>query len=204
MRDFFLSQANPSPQPILIAPEQGQDFFRELIQGLLLFIPRLGISILVLIVFWLAAISAKRIIRRFSRRSGLNLDVASLMAKLAYLSVLIFGLITALGTIGIDVKALVAGLGLTGFAVGLALKDILSNFISGILILIYKPFRRHDYISVSGFEGEVIEIDLRYTTLQGKEQRILIPNSNLFTNTISVINKSKEEEDKIELFISKY
>ncbi|MER3447526.1 MAG: hypothetical protein C4291_12135 [Candidatus Dadabacteria bacterium] len=57
-------------------------------------------------------------------------------------------------------------MGLTGFAIGFALKDILSNFVAGILMLIYHPYRCSDYISVSGLGGTVIEIDLRYTTLQ--------------------------------------
>jgi small-conductance mechanosensitive channel len=104
---------------------------------------------------------------------------------------LVFGVLTALGTIGINISALVAGLGLTGFALGFALKDILSNFVAGILILIYHPYRRSDYISVTGLEGIVVEIDLRYTTLQSEGKRVLIPNSTLFTNAITVVDAKK-------------
>jgi small-conductance mechanosensitive channel len=101
------------------------------------------------------------------------------------------GVITALGTAGVNVSALVAGLGLTGFALGFALRDALSNLLAGILILIYRPFKRHDRISVAGFEGIVIETDLRYTTLQGEDKRILIPNATLFTHSIVLLDRKK-------------
>jgi small-conductance mechanosensitive channel len=81
----------------------------------------------------------------------------------------------------------VAGLGLTGFALGFALKDVLSNLLAGVLILIYRPFHRQDRVMVAGFEGTIADIDLRYTTLEAEDRRILIPNATLFTNAISVL-----------------
>ena len=97
---------------------------------------------------------------------------------------------------GINVSALVAGLGLTGFALGFALKDILSNLIAGVLILLYRPFRVNDYIMVTGLEGAVTEIDLRYTTLQKEGQKFLIPNSVLFTNSIGLVEHREEQVPK--------
>ena len=106
------------------------------------------------------------------------------------------GLITALGTLGVDVTALVAGLGLTGFALGFALKDIISNLLAGMLILAQKPFQRDDRISVQGFtpplEGVVSHVDLRDTTLEMPDRKILIPNSNLFTNPIVVFHRARQ------------
>jgi small-conductance mechanosensitive channel len=89
------------------------------------------------------------------------------------------------------VSALVAGLGLTGFALGFALRDVISNTLAGVLVLLYKPFRRGDRISVAGSEGVVSQIDLRYTTLVvDEETRVLVPNSTLFTNSIRVQPRS--------------
>ena len=102
---------------------------------------------------------------------------------------MVLGFITALGTLGINVTALVAGLGLTGFALGFALKDTISNMLSGILILLYRPFRIGNTIKISGFEGEVVVIDLRYTELSSEGSKILIPNSKLFTDPITVLQK---------------
>ena len=112
--------------------------------------------------------------------------MTSLLARTSKVALVIFGIITALGTVGINVSALVAGLGLTGFALGFALKDALSNLLAGVLILSYRPFRQGDRIEMSGYQGTVANIDFRYTTLQTEEKTILLPNSNLFTNAVVV------------------
>ena len=161
----------------------------ELAKQIVLFAPRFATSVLIFLAFWLVSAAVQKIIGRLGRRSNLLPDVLNLLQQAAKIALLMFGGITALGTMGIDVSALVAGLGLTAFALGFAFRDILSNLLAGVLILIYRPFQRHDRIAVQGFEGTVIEIGLRYTALQGEERKILIPNSNLFTNPISVLEK---------------
>lgn len=171
---------------------------KEFITRVFLFAPQLAASLLILLAFWLGSVVLRNIIRRFIYTTKLSTDALKLIEQTTTSLVVIVGIVTALGTVGIDVSALVAGLGLTGFAVGLALKDILSNVVSGALILIYRPFRRNDRISVSGFEGTVIDIDLRYTTLQAEDKKVLIPNSALFTNTICVI-----QQKEIKIFIDK-
>lgn len=100
------------------------------------------------------------------------------------------GSIFALGKLGFDITGILAGLGLTGFALGFAFKDALSNLIAGIFILFYKPFNIGDSVRVetqkSVHEGRVSAIDLRYTTLTSGERTILIPNSFLITEPISI------------------
>ena len=95
---------------------------------------------------------------------------------------------TALGTLGIDVSAMVAGLGLTGFAISFALKDTLSNFISGVLVLIYKPFNINDSIEIDKYKGVVIDVNLRYTVINQEGNEVLVPNSFIFSKPI-IINK---------------
>src|SRR5713226_8761533 len=99
-----------------------------------------------------------------------------------------------LSTMCVNVSALVAGLGLTGFALGFAFRDVLSNLLAGFLILLYRPFGRGDLINVTGLEGTVLHIDLRYTTLDSADQTILVPNSNLFTNPITIAKASASKE----------
>jgi small-conductance mechanosensitive channel len=113
-------------------------------------------------------------------------DLFDLLGRVASVSLILFGFITGLGTVGVDVSALVAGLGLTGFALGFAFRDVLSNLLAGVLILLYRPFSRGDRISVTGLEGMVTHIDLRYTNLECDGNLVLIPNSSLFTNPIIV------------------
>jgi small conductance mechanosensitive channel len=164
-----------------------QSRMEELIKELVLFGSKLGASLLILLAFWLASVLAKKIICRVERTADpAKQDVLNLLGQIAKISLLVFGAVTALGTLGVNVSALVAGLGLTGFALGFAFRDALSNALAGILIFIYHPFRRGDHIAVTGFEGVVIGIDLRYTTLHTEGKIFLIPNSTLFTNPISV------------------
>jgi small-conductance mechanosensitive channel len=152
-----------------------------------LFMPRLVLSVALVVAFWAVAVVASRLLGRLLALRGLDPDLTSLLTRAGRIALLAFGLVTALGTVGVDVKALVTGLGLTGFALGFALRDIISNTLSGILILAYKPFRRGERVSVAGSEGTIAEIDLRYTVLVGeRDSRILIPNSTLFTNSITV------------------
>lgn len=137
--------------------------------------------------FWIAGSMGKRAMLRLSRDAvASKQDVLRILAQGLKVALILVGAVSGLGTLGVNVGAMVAGLGLTGFALGFALKDVLSNVLSGMLILFYRPFARGDSIAVSGFEGRVASIDLRYTTLEGEKGRILIPNSVLFTNSIVV------------------
>ena len=150
--------------------------------------PNIGVAIIVFAGFWLAGVAGRRVILRVASRTDPNLNfVLRMAARVVSTALLLFGAVTALGTMGVNVSALVAGLGLTGFALGFAMKDILSNLMSGVLILLYRPFSINDHITVTGLEGLVTEIDLRYTRLEKGDRIYLIPNSLLITNTIGLI-----------------
>ncbi|MEX2137837.1 MAG: mechanosensitive ion channel domain-containing protein [Pirellulales bacterium] len=152
-------------------------------------VPSVVTGIVLVLIFWIGARIARAVILRMGSNRRINADAVHILADGLKWTVLTIGLITGLGTVGVDVSALIAGLGLTGLALGIALKDVVSNSIAGIMILIYKPFQRHDRITITGLEGTVVQIDLRFTTLETPEQRILIPNANLLTNSIVVRRK---------------
>jgi len=137
-------------------------------------------------LFWVAAVVVSRIVVRVATARKIDKALVRLFERVCRIGLILFGVVTGLGTAGINVGALVAGLGLTGFALGFALKDTISNLLAGTLIIIYKPFRRGDHIKVSSIEGTVTKIDLRYTVLEADDQRIFVPNSMLFTNAIAV------------------
>jgi small-conductance mechanosensitive channel len=163
----------------------------RLIQRIVIFMPVLGVSLFIFLAFWIVAIIFQKIIHRIGNRSRLDPDIVGLLDRIVKVGIVVFGIVTALGTAHVNISALVASLGLTGFALGFALKDALSNTLAGVLILIYQPFRRGDQIITSGFEGTVVQIDLRYTTLSSSADRILIPNSTMFTNPIRVVGSPK-------------
>lgn len=120
-------------------------------------------------------------------------DVIRLLVKMLKISIVFLGVITALGTIGVDVTGLVAGFGLTGFAIGFAMKDALSNLLAGVMVLLYRPFRENDFISVLNYSGRIVDIDLRYTHIFTEEGIVLIPNTILLSHPVSKHHQSPEK-----------
>ncbi len=164
-----------------------ENLVQYLLDEAILWMPRIIGVVVILVAFFILAKIVKRIIFNAAERLKLDSNLTSLLARTSNITLMIFGFITALGTLGINVSALVAGLGLTGFALGYAMKDTISNLLSGVLILLYRPFETGDRIKVSGYEGIVISIDLRYTELDSEGIKVLIPNSKLFTDPITVL-----------------
>ncbi len=152
-----------------------------------LWAPRVIGVVVIFVIFFILAKIIKRIITSAAERLKFDGNLTSLFARTSSITIIIFGFVTALGTLGINVSAIVAGLGLTGFALGFALKDTISNLLSGVLILLYRPFAKGSCIKILGYEGIVISIDLRYTELDSEGNKVLIPNSKLFTNPIIVL-----------------
>ena len=164
-----------------------EDLVQTLLEEATLWVPRVIGVVAILVVFFTLAKTIKRIIAKTAGRLKLDRNLTSLLARTCSITLIIFGFITALGTLGVNVSALVAGLGLTGFALGFALKDTISNLLSGVLILLYRPFEIGNRIKISGYEGTVISIDLRYTELGSDGNKILMPNSKLFTDPVTVL-----------------
>ena len=164
-----------------------ENLAQQLLEETTLWLPRVGGVVVVVVVFLILAKVMRRIITKGADRLRLDKHLTSLLARASSITLIIFGFVTALGTLGINVSALVAGLGLTGFALGFALKDTISNLLSGVLILLYRPFEVGNRIKISGYEGVVVSIDLRYTELEGDGSKILIPNSKSFTDPITVL-----------------
>lgn len=158
-------------------------------QHIIALAPQILAGLFIFFLFWCLSNFVTKIILHVGGRLKQHREIMRILGRCVGIAILTFGAITALGTAGINVSALVAGLGLTGFALGFAFKDIISNVLAGLLILIYRPFKKADEISVTGLQGTVIDIDLRYTTLEADHQRVLIPNSTLFTNPIVIVLK---------------
>ena len=167
-----------------------QEFGKIIFIAIATYLPKIVFGIifglLILGGFVLVARIVRRMVMRLCKTARLNQQVERLISQCVYISLMAFGVIGALGSIGVDVSALVASLGLTGFAVGFALKDTISNVLSGVLLLIYKPFHIGDRVTVGTYNGDVVAMDLRYTSLVGQEQLILVPNSFMFSQPIVI------------------
>ena len=146
---------------------------------------KIVLALLVLCVFTFAGWVISLVLRRLGKRRSLQANrVYRLMAGSVNTVITGAGVITALGTLGVNITALVAGLGLTGFALGMALKDAIANLVAGLMIIVYTPFDLGDTVELSGSRGRVVDMNLRYVTLQTETERVLIPNSNFVTSVI--------------------
>ena len=140
-------------------------------------VPDFILSVFIFVVFFIIGKIIERIIIRVLNKKNTKIAISKVIAGIIKNILVIIGFISALGTLGVNVSAIVAGLGLSGFAFGFAFKDMLSNFISGLLIFIYEPFKLGDIIEVNGKTGKVVDINLRYVTMETDEIRALVPNS---------------------------
>jgi small conductance mechanosensitive channel len=113
-------------------------------------------------------------------RRSLEPPVRSLMVKAARVVVLMFTLVVALDKFGFQVAPLVAGIGVAGLGIGIALQGVLSNMVAGLSIILTKPFRVGEWISIVGVSGQVSTIELFATTLVHPDQsRVVIPNRKI-------------------------
>ena len=158
------------------------------------FLPNLAIAVLILLGFIISGKILKKIITK--KIATNNPVIMNLIGQTIKTLFFIFGIISSLGTLGIDVSAMVAGLGLTGFALGFALKDTLSNFISGVLVLIYKPFNINDTIGVDKYNGIVTDINLRYTVINQEGNQVLVPNAFIFSKPIIINHAAPKTKQK--------
>jgi small-conductance mechanosensitive channel len=160
--------------------------FSRLGESAVTIIPRLLAAALVLALFWLIAAAVRWLMRLIFRRIIDDLTVENLIKQVAYYTVWAVGLMVAFDALGFQAETVIAGLGLTGLALGFALKDILSNFVSGILILASRPFKVGDQIVVGDTEGSVVRIMLRATQIRTYDGRaVLVPNAEVFTGRIT-------------------
>jgi small conductance mechanosensitive channel len=163
-----------------------------------------GVKIVVAIaIFVIGKFIAKmitKLLRTALNRTNTDAMLVSFLGNISYGVLLVAVVLAAIDSLGVNVTSLMAVLGAAGLAVGLALKDSLSNFASGVMIIIFRPFKIGDFISAGGNSGVVDEIGLFCTLLHtGDNQRIIVPNSAIMADTI--VNTSALPTRRIDLVI---
>jgi len=160
------------------------------------FLLKFLLFISVFLIFYILGIILRKIIRKKIKAEFIHKEIFTFFSDLIFYILVIFGSIIGLSSVGINVNAILAGLGLGGFAIGLALKDIIANFVSGFLIILTKTFNIGDYLKIGGSEGIVKSINLRHTVLIDKNDprtKILIPNNNIFSSPV-IVTKEKSKK----------
>ncbi|MEP0859117.1 mechanosensitive ion channel family protein, partial [Trichocoleus sp. DQ-U1] len=157
--------------------------------SLIVMLPNIVLAVIVFAIFFFAARTIKATVRRLTRRHRQARNLGLVLGRLSQGIVILVGLFVSLSIVIPTFKAgdLVQLLGISGVAIGFAFRDILQNFLAGILILLTEPFQIDDQIVFKDFEGTVENIQTRATTIRTYDgRRIVIPNSELFTNSVTV------------------
>lgn len=137
---------------------------------------------------------------RVMGRAGVDATLGGFLRNIAYAIMLVLVIMTALTAIGIPTTSMFAVLGAAGLAVGLALKDSLSNIASGVMLIVLRPFRAGDHVVAAGQEGTVLEIRVFQTRLRAFDHRVVIlPNSQI--TTAPIINYSALPQRRFEVSV---
>jgi small conductance mechanosensitive channel len=137
-------------------------------------------AIVVIVVGFIAARWLGRLTDRWAERKAMEPPVRMLMVRIVKFLVFVGALVMALGTAGMDVTAMIAGLSVAGVGVGLAAQGVLGNLFAGLTIIFTKPFRVNEYIELLGVQGQVTQIELLSTTLiHADRSRVVIPNRKI-------------------------
>lgn len=148
--------------------------------------PSLIVALLIYIVGMYLARFIRDVAMRMMKRANYDHTVVSFVSQIIYYGLLAIVLLTALNSAGFPTTSLLAAFGTLGLAIGLALQSNLANFASGLLILIFKPFRAGDLITVGSVTGTVRSIQFMNTTIVTKEMRtVFIPNSMLTSQQVT-------------------
>ncbi|MEL6551835.1 MAG: mechanosensitive ion channel family protein [Cyanobacteria bacterium J06621_11] len=160
----------------------------SMVSGAIALLPNLVIGIVIFAIFWFVA----KFVRRFVKRQTRDRETANIglvFGRLAQGGLIILGFLIAATIIfpSFNPADALATLGVGGVAIGFAFKDILQNFLAGILILLTEPFSLDDQIIFGEYEGTVEHIETRATTIRTYDGRqVVIPNAELFTNAVMV------------------
>ena len=148
---------------------------------------------------WLAQ-KATAIVNRLMLRSHLDVTAANFLSRMFYGVFIVVVALAALNQVGVHTTSVVAILGGAAVAIGLALKDQLSNFAAGIMIVTFRPFVKGDYVQISSYTGTVAEISLvntHLTTINNHD--VIIPNSSITTS--AVINYTALPNRRVDITI---
>lgn len=149
---------------------------------------------------WLAKELTNILVKVLQRSKKVDQTLSMFFKNIIFYALLIVVILTAFEQIGVETTSFLAILGAAALAIGLALKDSLSNFASGVMIIFFKPFKIGDFVTAGGVSGSVIEIQLFNTEFKtGDNQKILVPNSNITKGNI--INVNAHEKRRVDLLI---
>ena len=181
------------------------DRVNEMVAGFVRILPQLGIALFVVVITWVIAKAARRLLDRVLRRADLRQTLINLFETVLGVMVWTIGLLIAATIVfpGVTPANLLALLGLGSVAIGFAFKDIFENFLAGILIMLRKKVNIGDVIECEAVEGRVEQITLRDTYLRHlSNELVLVPNAYLFKNPLKILTDEKLRRHEVEVGVA--
>ncbi|WP_304736335.1 mechanosensitive ion channel family protein [Dubosiella newyorkensis] len=164
------------------------------------FLIKLGISVLIIFVFFVLAPKVKRFVMNFDKHPQ-DQGAMMFLGSIVQISIQCIGIIVALGQLGVDTSVIVGAFSAIGLGISLALKNNMANVAGGIQIVLTKPFLIGDYVEIGTYAGTVTSIDTMFTTLLSvNRQEIVVPNASIISEV--VVNYSKEKSRRIQIVLS--
>lgn len=177
------------------------EFFKNLGSSFVAMLPKIIFAVVVLIVGIIITKLALFVLSKGLGKTKLDLTVTKFTTQVTKIVLYLLLITIVLSMLGIPSTSIVTVIGTAGVAIGLALKDSLSNVAGGFLLMINKPFKIGDYITTNGVEGTVAQISILYTRLDSlTNQAIFIPNGMAVNATI--INNNTNENRRLEMLFS--
>src|SRR2546423_2070005 len=162
------------------------DTIKDLIIAVLGFIPRVLVALLFILFFWLIYRAVRRVVVGSMGKAAVDPSIRDMLGHLIKWSIMGFGLVIACNQVGIQIAALLTGVGIIGLAVGFAAQETLANFIAGIVIFWDKPFKMGDWLEIGDTYGRVQRVTFRSTRLLDLNgQLIVYPNTYMLSNRVS-------------------
>lgn len=156
------------------------------------------------LVFFIGRWVAKLLVRlgrRLMRASQLDQMLVDFIGNILYALLLAIVVLSALDQLGVKTTSALAILGAAGLAVGLSLQNSLSNFASGVMLIIFRPFKTGDYVEAGSISGIVEAISLFTTVLRtGDNREVIVPNSHIYSAPIT--NYSARDTRRIDMTFS--
>ena len=164
------------------------------------YLTRVVTAIVILVVgLWVIKLIIN-LLKKAMEKKGLDSTIISFSSKLLSILLKVVLLISIAGTFGFETTSLIGIISALAFAVGLALQGSLSNFASGVMLLLFKPFKAGDYVEAGGYAGTVQDIEMFSTILATPDnKKIIVPNSEVYSSPIT--NYSYHEKRRVDLEI---
>jgi small conductance mechanosensitive channel len=171
----------------------------DLIQTMLIpWAIKIGVALAIFIVGRWIAKWLTGVLKKVMAKADLDEMLIQFLGNIVYTVLLLAVVMAALDHLGIQTTSLLAVFGAAGLAIGLALKDSLGNFSSGVMIILFRPFKVGDFIEAGGTNGVVEQVRMFATILRsGDNREIIVPNSQIYSGTI--VNYSAKDTRRVDL-----